>query len=339
MTETSAARNISRRTLVTALGAAATAVLATPHVARAASRTARIGHNNSDNSHFGLGAKAFADAVAADPALGGVVKIEVFGNAQLGDDIGMLKACIKGSLDGMLCGSSVMSNIVPEVGILNAPYLFRDAAQARTVLDGGLGAEFMGLSQEKSLPVLAWGENGLRHITANQPVRKVEDLRGLKIRVPQSAVMLDGFRALGAAAGPLAYPLLREALRSGEFQAQENAITLVETAKLYEVQKYLCLTGHIYDGIGFIASSDLLEDLTEPQRVALAACARKGAAMTRQISDATAQEGIGRLKAAGMTVIDDVDLAGFRTAARPYLESLGGTFGANRVKSLLAAGA
>ena len=339
MSNTQAARPVSRRVFFNALAGGAVAALTAPHVARAAQRTARFGHNNTDDSHFGLGASAFAAAVAADPALGGVLKIEVYGNARLGDDITMLKACTAGSLDGMLSGSSIMSNFVPEVGILNAPYLFRDAVQARSVLDGKLGLEFMELSRGKGLPVLAWGENGLRHITSNQAVRKVADLKGLKIRVPQSAVMLDGFRAMGAAAAPLAYPLVREALRTGEFQAQENAITLVESAKLYEVQKYLCLTGHIYDGIGFIASPDLLEDLTEPQRVALAGCARKGAATTREISDANARDGIGRLKAVGMTVIDDVDVAGFRAVARPYLESLGGAFGANRVKSLLEAGA
>jgi TRAP-type C4-dicarboxylate transport system substrate-binding protein len=150
--------------------------------------------------------------------------------------------------------------------------------------------------------------------------------------------MLGGFRALGANAAPLAFPLLRDALRSGEFDAQENAIATVEAAKLYEVQKYLCLTGHIYDAAGFIVSSDVLEDLTEPQRAALAICARKGAVVSRQVSDAAARDGIGHLQTAGMTVIDNVDLAAFKIASHPYLESLSTTYGAERVKALLAAG-
>lgn len=330
---------VGRRLVVAGMAGIAVSALAAPHVARAAPRAVRFGHNNTEESHFGRGSAAFAEAVAADPVLNGALKIEVFGNAQLGDDMSMLNSCIKGTLDGAFVGASIISNKVPEVGVIGAPYLFRDVAGARAVLDGPTGAEFMELSKAKGLPVLAWGENGLRHVTSNTPVRTVADLHGLKLRVPQSEVMLGGFRALGANAAPLAFGLLREALRTGEFQAQENAITLIESSKLYEVQKYLCLTGHIYDGLGFIASADLMEDLSEAQRTALAACARKGAVVTRQVSDAAAKDGIGRLRAAGMTVIDDVDIAKFKAAAQPFIESLASTYGENRIRSLLSAGA
>jgi tripartite ATP-independent transporter DctP family solute receptor len=319
--------------------AAAAAVLAAPHIARAAARTVRIGFNSSDESVFGLGSIALAKAVAEDPVLSGVLKVEVFGASQLGDDLTMLKNCSKGTLDGMLIGSSVLSNVVPEVGIINAPYLFSSATPARQVLDGAIGAEFSALATAKGLPVLAWGENGVRHITSNRPVRTIADLKGLKIRVPQSEIMLNGFLAMGAAASPLSFSLLPAALRTGEFEAQENAIATIEAAKLYEVQKYLCLTGHIYDGLAFIASADLMEDLTEPQRQSLAACARKGAIVTRQASDSATKGGITRLRAAGMTIIEDVDIAGLQTAARSYNEGLKSKYGAARVTALLAAGA
>jgi tripartite ATP-independent transporter DctP family solute receptor len=299
----------------------------------------RFGHNNQDGSNFDRGAKAFAAAVAADPAIGDVLKIDVFGKAQLGDDISMLKSCMNGTLDGALIGTSVTANFVPEVGVINAPYLFADAARARAVLDGPVGADFMRVSEAKGLPTLAFGENGVRHITANQPVRVPADLRGLKIRVPQSDIMLKGFLALGAAAAPLSFNLLYDALNTGEFQAQENAISVIEAGKLYEVQKYLCMTGHIYDGISFIASADLLEDLTPSQRAALAAAARKGAGVTREASDSVSKEGVGRLMARGMTVIGDVDVAAFRAASRPYLESLSAAYGADRMRGLLAAAA
>ena len=329
---------LGRRQAATRLACLA-ATLAMPHIARAAARTARIGHNNADASQIGQGGVAFASAVAADPILAPVLKIEVYGNAQLGDDVNLLKSCIKSTVDGALVASSIVSNIVRELGVVNAPYLFRDAIQARAVLDGAAGTDFSALCRAKDLPVIAWGENGVRHITSNKAVQNPGDLHALKIRVPQSEVMLNGFKALGASAAPLAFPLLREALRSGEFDAEENAISTIETAKLAEVQKYLCLTGHIYDAVGFIVSADLLEDLTEPQQRALSVCARKGAAVSRQVAEAAANEGVGRLRAAGMTVIDTVDIAAFKLAARPYLESLSATFGADRVKTLLEAGA
>ena len=324
-----------RRTAL--LGGAASLVL--PRIARAAIRTVRIGFNSSDDSLFGIGAIAFAKAVAADTVLGGVLKLELYGASQLGDDMTMLKNCVKGTLDGMLIGSSILSNVVPEVGVINAPYLFSSTTPARQVLDGPIGAEFSGLAAGKGVPVLAWGENGVRHITSNKPIRTVEDLRGLKIRVPQSEVMLNGFLAMGAAAAPLPFNLLPAALRTGEFQAQENAIATIEAGKLYEVQKYLCMTGHIYDGLAFIVSADLLEDLNEPQRQAIAACALKAAVATREASDTATRDGIVRLRAAGMTIIDDVDTAGLRAAARPFNEGLKAKYGSARVSSLMAAGA
>jgi tripartite ATP-independent transporter DctP family solute receptor len=339
MQNTKFRRLIGRRNVMGAIPALLVTGLAMPHVARATTRIARFGHGNPDDSQIGQGALAFAAAVAADPVIGGAVTIEVYNNAQLGDDVSALKSCMKGTLDGALIGSSIMAGIVSEVGIINAPYLFRDAAQARAALDGPIGVALMDASRARRLPVLAWGENGVRQLTSNVPVRTVADLHGLKIRVPPAAIFVDGFRALGAAPAPLAFGLLKDALHSGEFTAEENAISTVQAAKLYEVQKYLCLTSHIYDAVGFIASPDLMEDLTEPQRVALADCARKGAAMSRRVAEEGARDGVAKLKAAGMTVIDDVDLAGFRAAARPYLESLSNTYGKDRVAALLAAGA
>jgi TRAP-type C4-dicarboxylate transport system substrate-binding protein len=151
--------------------------------------------------------------------------------------------------------------------------------------------------------------------------------------------MLGGFKALGADAAPLNFSLLREALRTGQFQAQENPIVVIEAAKLYELQKFLSLTGHVYDAAAFICSADLLDDLTEAQRTALTDCARKGAAVTREVSATAQKDGIARLTAKGMTVVDNVDVAAFRTAARPFLESLSASFDTSLVKRLLDAAA
>jgi hypothetical protein len=328
----------SQKTTRRSVLALAGATLAAPRVARAAVRVARFGHSNANESHNGQGAIAFAKAVADDPVLAPVLKVSIFPESQLGDDLSMLKACVAGTLDGAFVSTGATSNIVPEVGIINALYIFPSLDGARAIMDGPIGRELAESSRAKGLPVLAFGENGVRHLTANKPVRTPADLRGLKVRVPQVDVMVNGFRALGADARSLSFPLLREAIRSGEFEAQENGIGVIETGKLYDVQKYLCLTAHGYGAISFIASADLLEDLSGPQRAALAAAARKGAAVSRTASDAFARDGIARLRAAGMTVVDDVDVEAFRTLARPFLESLGATYGEARVRSFLNAG-
>jgi tripartite ATP-independent transporter DctP family solute receptor len=313
--------------------------MAAPHVARAATRVIRFGHNNTDESHYARGSAAFAAAVAADPALSAAVRVEVHGNAELGDELSMLKGCAASTLDGMLCSNAVMGNLISDFGLLNAPFLFRDVQLARATLDGEIGDEFAKRAAAKAVHVMAWSENGLRHITSNQPIRSPADLHGLKIRVPQSSVMLGGFKALGADAAPLNFSLLREALRTGQFQAQENPIVVIEAAKLYELQKFLSLTGHVYDPAAFICSDDVMDDLTEAQRTALTACAKKGAAVTREASASAQKDGVARLTAKGMTVVDNVDIPAFRAAGRPYLESLSTSFDTILVKRLLDAAA
>jgi tripartite ATP-independent transporter DctP family solute receptor len=313
--------------------------LSAPHIARAAKRTLRIGQNNSEDSHYGQGAHAFAVAMAADPLLADTIRVEVHGGSELGDEISMLKDCAQGLLDMQLCSGSVLSNVVKEVGLLNAPYLFRDVGVARAVLDGPVGAGFAPLVAARNLRLLAWGENGLRHVTANAPVRTPADFKGLKIRVPQSAVMLGAMRALGAAPMTIGFNELRAALQTGQCDAQENPIVTILAARLYEMQKCLNLTGHIYDPAAFIASADVIEDLSEAQHQALIAAARKGAAATRAVAAAAEQSGIQKLAAAGMTVISDVDYSGLRAACRPYLLSLGESYGQALLQQLMTAGA
>jgi tripartite ATP-independent transporter DctP family solute receptor len=318
---------------------AGAALLAAPHIARAALTRLRLGHAFPDQGHFGKGAAAFAAAVAAHPALSGVIAIDVHGRGELGDELSLLKDCTAGSLDLAIISNTVLGNLVKEAGLLDAPFLFRDPAAARAALDGPLGGAFAELIKAKKINLLAWGENGLRHVTANKPVRTPADLKGLKMRVPQSEIMLGGMRALGADAGPLPFTQVHEALRTGQFEAEENPIVIIEASKFYEVQKFVSLTGHIYDPAGVYASSDVLDDLTPPQRAALIECAGKGGAATRAAAAEAQEQGIKRLAGLGMTVISDVDSSAMRTAAHPFLESLATSYDADLVHRLLTAGA
>jgi TRAP-type C4-dicarboxylate transport system substrate-binding protein len=205
---------------------------------------------------------------------------------------------------------------------MDAPYLFRDVATARTVLDGPLGREFAALAAAQNIIVLAWAENGLRHITSNRPIRRPSDLKDFKLRVPPTSVMRDGLRALGADAKPYSFALLKEALRTGQFDGQENAIITIESARLNQVQSHVNLTGHIYDPGVILASADLMADMTPVQQAALRACAGMAATKMRKVAADAQDQGIQRLAAAGMTVVSDVDIEALRAAARPYLETL-----------------
>ncbi len=322
---------LPRRAFLTGSVAAA---LAAPHVARAAVRTVKLAHGNPKESPSGAGVIAFAAAVEADPVLGSMLKLELHHFAELGDNLTVLRGSIDGTIDLATCGTTVANTIVPEIGVLDIPFLFRSVAAARAALDGVARQDLTNLLKAKGIHLLAWTENGVRHMTANKPIRSPSDLVGLKLRVPPTDVVQGAFQAMGANPGQVPFPEAYEALRTGAFEAEENPIGLIESARFDEVQKFISLTGHAYSAGLIVASPDLLEDLTPPQRVALRNCAVIGQNVSRLAADAAQREGVDRLRAKGMRVVDDVDVAAFIDANRPYLLSLTGRFGAERMAML-----
>jgi TRAP-type transport system periplasmic protein len=331
--------NISRRGLTgAALSAFAAWPISVPHFARATAlrRIIRIGTVNPAAAATGCACHAFAAAVAASPILSQTIEVEVFTDGVLGGELEMAKACINGDLDMAVIASNVVANVASEVGLLDAPFLFRDVLHARAILDGAIGAELTNLMRTNNVNNLAWAENGLRHVTSNRPIRQLVDLRGLHIRVPQSDVMVEVFRTLGANPEQLPFPQLYEALKAGQFEAQENPVATIVAANFAQVQKCLSLTGHVYSAAFFIASSDLLEDLEPVPRAALAEAARRGAAASRATASEGERDGIELLRKAGMTIVEDVDRSALADAARPALDDIANRLGAERAARIRA---
>jgi tripartite ATP-independent transporter DctP family solute receptor len=330
---------LSRRHVLRA-SLAAGALLAAPSIGRAAGlrRAIRIGTVNPLASATGQACRAFAEAVAVSPVLSPVLEVEVLAGGVLGGELEMTQACMNGTLDLAVTASNVVASVVAEFGLLDAPFLFRDAAHARGVLDGPIGLELSELARAKGVINLAWAENGLRHITANKPIRTPDDLHGLHIRVPQSPVMVDAFTALGARPEPLPFPQVFDALRTGRFEAQENPIATIVAADFAKVQKCLNLTGHVYSAALVIASPDLIEDLDEAQRTALIAAARNGRNASRATADGGERDGVAQLRQAGMTIVTDVDRPALAAAARPALDAVAARLGAARADRIRAAG-
>ncbi len=311
---------------------AAAASLAMSRGGRAAGlrRTIRIATVNPPAAATGQACRAFAEAVAASPLLSKALDVEVFTGGVLGGELEITQACINGSLDLAVTASNVVAGIVPEIGLLDAPFLFRDARHARAALDSAIGVELTDLLRARNVNNLAWSENGIRHVTANKPMRQPQDLHGVHIRVPQSEVMVEAFRELGANPEPLPFPELFEALRIGRFEAQENPVATIVSANFSQVQTCLSLTGHVYSAALFVVSSDLLEDLDPSQRAALAQAARAGAGASRKTASDGEQLGIDQLRKAGMTIVDNVDRIALATAARPALDNIARRLGAER---------
>jgi tripartite ATP-independent transporter DctP family solute receptor len=300
-----------RHLLYTSAGFAVVAGRARP--ARAATRTLRIGYILPVQSQLGAGGTVFADEVTRRTS--GRITIQQFSDATLGGDVELTKGVQLGSIDIAFVTGMGLSSILPEVGLLNIPFLFNNAAHGQAVLDGPIGESFRKPFAAKDLIMLAWGENGLRHMTnARRPIVTPDDLKGLKMRVPQSEVLLKGFQALGADAAPLPLPQLFEALRAGKFDGQENPIATIRAAKFDQVQKFLTLSGHAYDPAVFLMSPDAFDDLSAEDKVSFKEAATLGGKASRTFAAQAQIDGVAALQKSGMTVQTNIDRASFVAA-------------------------
>jgi tripartite ATP-independent transporter DctP family solute receptor len=322
--------HLRRRTVI----AATLASLATPHVARASARQFRLGHNNSTDSVLHAAAVGFDRALRETSD--GRLSLDILPNSALGSEAQMLQAVADGTLDATIAPTGTTAALVKDVGLLEMPYLFRDAGHARTALDGALGRHCAEALAGKGITVVAFSEVGIRHITANKPIRSIAELRGLKIRVPVSPAIMVSFRAMGAAADALAFPQLPEALRTGRFDAQENPVNIIVAARLNQFQSHLSLTGHVYTPAAIAVSNDVMEELTPADRALVLAAGQPGAAAARRLADRMEDEGLGLLRSAGMTVVTEIDQAGLRAAAAASRDQLAGEFGADAVRRIAA---
>ena len=270
----------------------------------------KLGYILSTDSQLGAGGTVFADEIAK--RMQGRYRIDQYPNSALGGEVEMLKAVKLGTVDLAFITGAPLPNIMPGIGVFNIPFLFRDLAHAHAVLDGTIGQSYLEKFREGGLVALAWGENGMRHITnSKHEIRSPEDLKGLKLRVPQSDVMLAGFKALGSDVRPLAFPQLYGALQSGQFDGQENPIATIQSSKFNQVQKYLSLTGHVYDPAILFMSTEDFDDLAADDKRSFIAAAQLAGDASRQFAAAAEAKGVSELAQTGMQVIKDIDRSKF----------------------------
>ncbi|MDR7533644.1 MAG: DctP family TRAP transporter solute-binding subunit, partial [Armatimonadota bacterium] len=177
----------------------------------------------------------------------GRVTIQVFPAGQLGSTRDQIENVILGTQHMTTEGAAAISQFVPALGVIEAPYIWRDVAHLAKVMEGPVGQELSRQLVEKAgIRVLGTTYYGVRHLTTStKPVRTVADMREFKLRVPENDVFLAMARAWGAKPTPMAFGELYLALKLGVVDGQENPLPTIDSGKFYEVQKYLVLTGHI----------------------------------------------------------------------------------------------
>jgi len=317
-----------------AILAAALALGAGPASIRAAEFDLVEAHTTTQDHPYTLGMVRFAQLVRE--RTGGRVAVQIHHSRQLGDERQVVEGLQLGTVQLTVTSTGPLGGFVPDMNVVDLPFLFRDSAHAYKVLDGEIGRSLLDKFEAVGIKGLAFWENGFRHITtAKKAVERPADLKGLKIRVMENRVHQAAFRQLGADATPMAWGEVFTSLQQGLLDAQENPIPIVSTFKLYEVQKYLALTGHVYSPAPLLMSKKAWDRLPPEIRNVVLDTALEVARIQRQLNRGQEQNQLGELKAKGMVVIEEPDRAAFRTAMQPVFEQFQGQFGQGLVQRIV----
>lgn len=287
-------------------------------------------------SHYGAAATAFADKIAE--LSGGDIKVNVKPGGVLGGEREVLEGMQIGTIELTISSTGPIGSFIPETYALDFPFLFKSYDSARAVLDGPIGQELLDKFDGVGLVGLAWGENGFRHITNSRtPIAVPADVNGLKIRTMENNVHIDAFQQLGAAPAPMSWTEVVTALQQGTIDAQENPIPIIVANKLWDVQKYASLTGHVYSPAVIAMSKIHFDALSDEEKGWFKEAAKAAAAADRAVVSRNEEEGVALMKENGMEVVTDVDRAAFETAVAATYEKLAPQYGAELIDRIKAA--
>jgi tripartite ATP-independent transporter DctP family solute receptor len=312
---------------------AATALCAVMGVGAQAQTVVKIGYTPAATSHYGVGTNVLCDEI--EKGTQGRYKCQQFPNGSLGGEREMIEAVQLGTLDIVNTSTGPVGNFVPEVKIVDIPFLFRDYDHARRYLDSAAGQELLTKFPSKGLVALAWTENGFRHMTnSKRAIVKPADTSGLKMRTMENKVHMEGYRAFGIQPTPMAFPEVFGALQQGTVDGQENPIPVILASKFSQVQKHLSLTGHVYSPALYITSPRFMNKLSEADKKAFYEAAKKATVAQRKKVNEDEDNGIAQLEKEGMNVVRKVDGPAFRAALAPAMASFVKEFGADNIRKI-----
>jgi tripartite ATP-independent transporter DctP family solute receptor len=233
----------------------------------------------------------------------GAFRADVYPNSQLGSDRELAQSCQAGDIAFVLQTTAPQVNFVPELSVFDIPMLFGNAGQARAVLD-----KFQPIisdSYEKAgFKILGFGDQGFRVMSANKKIEGVRDFKGIKIRTMENRYHMSFWRAIGANPTPLPWGEVYLSLQQGTIDAQENPLEVIVAGKLYEQQKYIINTNHIFHTVTIIMSKKIYDSLTPEERKIVDECARETVLYARRQSDERSKNREDILNGAGVEILD-----------------------------------
>ncbi len=318
-------------------GACATGLLFASMSSQAADireRTLRFAFQNVKDHPQGLGAQKFADLLAESS--GGKIKVRLFPGGTLGGDLQTVSALQGGTLDITVLNSGILAAQAPDFAMLDFPFLFNNVQEAHAVIDGPVGQKLAAQLDSKGLVSLGYWDLGFRHLTnSKHPVTKIEDMQGLKVRVIQSPIYLETFSALGANPVAMAFPEVYTGLEQRTIDGQENPFTVIEGNKFYEVQKYLSVTGHIFNPQSLIIGQKTWNRLNDDEKALIRNAAKEAQEYQRKVTAESMDKARDNLaKSIAINDISPAEMDRFREKVQPVVDKFAKTVDAGLVKTM-----
>ncbi|MGR6836846.1 TRAP transporter substrate-binding protein [Syntrophomonas erecta] len=288
--------------------------------------TLRVGHVLSPEHSYQIGLEKFAELV--EEKSNGTLKVQIYPSSQLGNERDLVEGMQLGTVEMGLISTGPIAGFVPEVMVLDMPYIIKSQEHAEKVLDGEVGAYIDEKFLEKGIRNLAWWEQGFRSIYNNtRPIEKPADMKGVKIRVMESPLMVDTFNIMGASSTPMAWGELYTALQQGVVDGAEGAAETAYTGGFGEVTKYGSLTKQFYSAVPLFIAESTFQKLSPEQQKALQEAAMEARDFERKTIREREAMFLKKMEESGVK-FNEPDLTPFQEAVKPlydkYAKDVGG---------------
>ncbi|MCW2131234.1 tripartite ATP-independent transporter solute receptor, DctP family [Arthrobacter sp. VKM Ac-2550] len=272
-----------------------------------------------DGTTWYLGAEKFAEVL--DEESDGRIQVNIFANEQLsgGDAAAGIEQLMNGDKAFSYNSTITWSGIDPRYGAINAPFLYKDYAEAEAAINGGALDAYKELAHESNVELLGFGESGFRQVTNNvHPITKPSDLANMKLRVPGSSLFLDLYTALGADPITMDFSEVFTSLQNGTIDGQENPYDVIYSNGLAEVQEHLTVWNYVYDPLMLGMNKDLYDSLSDEDK----ALVEKAAAEANKVQIAENRkretEQLEAMKGSmNVAELDESQIKAFREAVSP----------------------
>ncbi|WP_409969666.1 TRAP transporter substrate-binding protein [Bengtsoniella intestinalis] len=283
----------------------------------------KMGFNDPDTSPYVQGGQKIAELVAE--ATDGQIQIEVYSSGALGDERAMVEMAMDGSLDIATCANSVMTNFIPEMGILDQAYLWKNADEAHAAVDGELGELVKEEARALGMEVIGFLESGFRNTFSTEPILSMEDYSGVTIRVMENAYHQAAFESFGAMPIVMSYNDVFTALQQGTIDACENATANCLNSGYYEVTKHVTNSSHAFVYILMCMSESAWNKIPEELQEPFMAAVQEGVEYERALLVQSNEEATVELMELGVE-FHDIDVAELQAAYQAKVAEKGFTF-------------